>query len=247
MFSSIGKTFLWLMIISLCWMMSLPANADMNDRVNSSETNYNDLTSVKRHYGSVAIGAVYWPNLGEIDPSQAGYNPQQFGQFKEWGYNIELAYHYLATTLLNRDLWIGIDWGFFFNENKGSVTAISLPSGEIITGDIASRGMYLTPSLRWFVLGKRGSTRLYLGAGAGYYLLDFTELFSWGEGGELYEDSTLGGYLSLGVRFPVSRGQTDRLAVTLETKAHFADFGELAPGSGEIKGPIYIFQLGFSF
>ena len=39
----------------------------------------------KRHYGSILIGAVYWPNLGEVDPSQAGFNPQQFGKFKTWG------------------------------------------------------------------------------------------------------------------------------------------------------------------
>jgi hypothetical protein len=33
----------------------------------------------------------------------------------------------------------------------------------------------------------------------------------------------------------------------LETKVHFADFGELAPNTGKIEGPIYIFQLGLSF
>ena len=101
--------------------------------------------SLKRHFISLFVGADYWPNLGKVDPSQAGFDPQQFGQFKTWGYNLELAYHYLATTWFDRDLWIGLDFGFFFNENKGKTTAIFLPSGETFSGEIGSRGMYLTP------------------------------------------------------------------------------------------------------
>ena len=201
----------------------------------------------KRHYVGIILGAVYWPNLGEVDPSQAGFNPQQFGEFKTWGYNIELSYHYLATTWLDRDVWLGLDFGFFFNENKGELTLIFLPSGETVDGEIGSRGMYITPSLKWFVWGQRGSRRLYLGAGAGYYLLDFVELYSFGEGGEIFEESTIGGYLSAGVRFPISKDNPESIAVVLESKVHFADFGELAPGTGDIKGPIYLFQLGITF
>ena len=265
---------LWLMILGLICMAPLPARGEMNTspriglaweamladqsapesdasphtlKENPSEQLSTIGPATKRHFGTFAIGAVYWPNLGKIDPSQAGFDPQQFGQFKEWGFNLEIAYHYLATAWLDRDLWIGLDFGLFYNENKGKVTAIVLPSGSVFTGEIGSRGLYLTPSLKWFVLGQRGSTRLYLGAGAGYYLLDFAELFRWGEGGELYEDSTLGGYLSVGVRFPFSDSQSDSAAVVLETKVHFADFGEFAPDTGQIKGPIYMFQLGLSF
>ena len=201
----------------------------------------------KRHYYSFIIGAVYWPNLGEVDPSQAGFNPRRFGNFKTWGFNIEIAYHYLATTWLNRDLWIGLDFGLFFNENKGELTLVFLPSGETVSGEIGSRGMYITPSLKWFVWGQRGSPRLYLGAGAGYYLLDFAELYPFGEGGEIFEESTIGGYLSVGVRFPISKNSPKGTAIILESKVNFADFGELAPGTGDIKGSIYLFQLGITF
>jgi hypothetical protein len=201
----------------------------------------------KRHHISFFIGAVNWPNLADVDPSQAGFDPAQFGRFKQWGYNFEIAAHYLATTLLDRDLWVGFDFGLFYNENKGTATALVLPSGTIITGDIGSRGLYLTPSLKWFMLGKRGATRLYLGAGVGYYLLDFAEMFYWNWGAEIYEDSALGGYLSAGVRLPFADDPADSAAVMLETKVHFADFGEFAPDTGQIKGPIYIFQLGISF
>jgi hypothetical protein len=201
----------------------------------------------KRHYVSIMLGAVYWPNLGEVDPSQAGFNPQQFGKFKTWGFNIEFAYHYLTTNWLDRDVWMGLDFGFFFNENKGELTLIFLPSGETVDGEIGSRGLYITPSLKWFIWGQRGSHRLYLGAGAGYYLLDFAELYPFGEGGEIFEESTLGGYLSVGVRFPISKDNPESIAVALESKVHFADFGELAPGTGDIKGPIYLFQLGITF
>jgi hypothetical protein len=201
----------------------------------------------KRHYLSIFIGAVYWPNLGEVDPSKAGFNPQQFDNFKTWGYNIEVAYHYLATMWLDRDIWIGLDFGFFFNENKGDLNLIFFPSGETVSGKIGSRGMYITPSLKWFVWGQRGSRRLYLGAGVGYYLLDFAELYPFGEGGEIFEESTIGGYLSAGVRFPISKNRPESAAIILESKVNFADFGELAPGTGDIKGPIYLFQLGITF
>ena len=122
-----------------------------------------------------------------------------------------------------------------------------LLSGSVTTGEIGSRGLYLTPIIKWYVLGKRGSAHLYLGAGAGYYLLDFAELFRWGEGGELYEDSALGGYLSVGIRLPFADDPSESAAVILETKVHFADFGEFAPGTGQIDGPIYMFQLGLTF
>ena len=234
---------LWVLAVLIA-MTPLPAHAQ-----DLSPDRHNEIgPATKRHFLTAALGAVYWPNLADVDPSQAGYDPSQFGQFKEWGFNIEIAYHYLATTMLDRDLWIGLDFGMFYNENKGQATALILPSGEIITGDIGSRGMYLTPSLKWFVLGQRGSTRLYLGAGAGYYLLDFAELFGWwGQGGELYEDSDFGGYVSVGVRFPVSDVSSETAAVILETKVHFADFGEFAPNTGQIKGPIYMFQVGLTF
>lgn len=243
-----GNIILWLMILSFFWLDPLPANADMNNKENQTAQPFQNNMPAKRHYVSFALGAVYWSNLAKIEPWQAGYDRQQFGQFKDWGVNFEITYHYLATTWFERDLWIGLDFGLFAIENKGDVYLLSLTSGEVYTGEIWSDGLYLTPSLRWFVLGKRGSARLYLGAGAGYYSLEFTEnFFDEFDDGELYEDSTLGGYLSLGLRLPLSKNGPESLAMILETKVHFADFGELAPNTGKIKGPIYIFQLGLSF
>ncbi|MBT8351366.1 MAG: hypothetical protein KJO26_09070, partial [Deltaproteobacteria bacterium] len=66
------------------------------DSTNQQPQHYRKSMPDKRHYASIIIGAVNWPNLGDIDPSQAGFNPQQFGKFKTWCYNIEIAYHYLA-------------------------------------------------------------------------------------------------------------------------------------------------------
>lgn len=238
--------------LSPCKMAAKSTGADHDSTANAGKTTQPASISgqndpVKRHFISLIVGAVYWPNLGKIDPSQAGFDPQQFGQFKTWGYNIELAYHYFATAWFDKDLWIGLDFGFFFNDNKGKTTAIFYPSGETFSGEIGSRGMYLTPSLKWFVWGRRGAPRLYLGAGAGYYLLDFAELYKFGEGAEIYEDSTLGGYLGVGVRLPSSKKNPENFAVVLESKVHFADFGEFAPNAGNIKGPIYLFQLGITF
>ncbi len=242
-----STTLLWFLISTSFLTAPVPADGQDPETSNPSQDPSGEDPPAKRHYVHFAIGAAYWASLAKVDPAQAGYDPQQFGHFKDWGYNLEMAYHYLATKWFDRDLWIGADLGLFYNENEGTVTALVLPSGGTYTGRIASRGLHLTPSLKWFPWGGRGATRLCLGAGAGYYLLDFTEMFSWGETDEIYEDGTLGGYASVGVRLPVSASGSGRMAVMLQTKVHLVEFADLAPGTGQINGPLYMFQLGLSF
>jgi hypothetical protein len=254
---------MWFLVFSLIGSQPLSANGETDVTSCSEFSTYHSLSKITVA-PMLSKTILEWPfqekmpaNSTDPDPDSsktvvathqlAQHSREQFDNFKTWGYNIEVAYHYLATMWLDRDIWIGLDFGFFFNENKGDLNLIFFPSGETVSGKIGSRGMYITPSLKWFVWGQRGSRRLYLGAGVGYYLLDFAEQYPFGEGGEIFEESTIGGYLSAGVRFPISKNRPESAAIILESKVNFADFGELAPGTGDIKGPIYLFQLGITF
>jgi hypothetical protein len=202
----------------------------------------------KKNYFSILGGAVYWQNLGELEHSLSGTGSGPFGDFKEWGYNVEIGYHRLITQFLGSDIQLGMDFGAFFNENETDFQLLIPPGGETLEIALNSRGLYLTPSVK-MVIGKYGSTRLFLGAGVGFYMLDFVEQLP--DGDEVYEfaeKETIGGYLSAGVGFPLS--PPDRLILRIEGKVHFVNFGDLgafAPGAGDLKGPIYMFQAGITF
>jgi len=205
---------------------------------------------LKKHFFAFMIGASYWDNLHNIKPGIAVSDPEKFGQFETWGYNLEISYHGYVTQLLGNELRVGIDFGLFFHQNEKHFDVVFLPSGRRIDASLNSRGLYLTPSVRWLI-GPRGFTRFYLGAGAGYYGVDFVEQLSDGmEVNEYFEKSTIGGYLSVGLNIPLLRNNPDRLALCLEGKVHFVNFGSLddfAPGAGDLTGPIYMLQLGLSF
>ena len=70
----------------------------------------------KRHYVSIIIGAVYWPNLGGIDPSQAGFNSKQFGKFK-------------AVNEVSFSIKKGEIFGFLGPNGAGKTTTIKLLCG----------------------------------------------------------------------------------------------------------------------
>jgi hypothetical protein len=86
--------------------------------------------SKKKDFFSVFLGAVYWENIGEIEPAFSGSAPGEFGKFKEQGYNIELAYHRLVTQWLGNDIQLGIDFGLFYNETKKNSKLLSSPRGK---------------------------------------------------------------------------------------------------------------------
>jgi len=207
------------------------------------------LVPRKKNFYSFLGGVVYWQNLGELEHTLSGPGSGQFGNFKEWGFNAELGYHRLITQWLGNDILLGMDFGLFFNENERNFEVPVSPGGGTLEIELNSRGLYLTPSVR-MVIGKYGSVRLFLGAGAGFYMIDFVEQLP--EGDELYEfaeKETIGGYLSAGVGFPLS-SPPDKVTLRLEGKVHFVNFGDLggfAPEAGDLKGPIYMLQAGITF
>lgn len=194
----------------------------------------------KTSFFTILLGGVYWEDLGEVEPTLGVAQPGDYGNFDAWGYNLEFGYHRRLRLRPNDELRAGLDLGVFFNENSESFDAVILPSGRTIEGRLNSRGLYLTPSVRW-LFGSRPFYRWYLGAGAGYYELDFVEQVGGWETEEYFSSSTFGGYLSVGVVFRY---------FCLESKVHFVDFGDvgrLAPEAGDLTGPIYLFQFGWTF
>jgi hypothetical protein len=230
--------------------MAKAGNDSQEDPTNQDEKGEEPETFLprKKNFYTILGGAVYWQNLGELEHTLSGSGSGPFGDFKDWGYNIEIAYHRLITQWSGNDIQLGIDFGVFFNENERDFQLPIPPGGETLELDLNSRGLYLTPSVR-VVIGKYGSTRLFLGAGVGFYMVDFVEQLP--EGDEVYEfaeKETIGAYLSAGMGIPLST--PDRLILRIEGKVHFVNFGDLgafAPGAGDLKGPIYIFQAGITF
>ncbi len=202
----------------------------------------------KKNFFTFMTGGSYWDNLHSIKPGPDVLDSERFGQFEAWGFNFEFSYHRYVTQFLGNELRIGVDFGLFFHQNEKHFDVVILPSGKRIDANLNSRGLYLTPSVRWLI-GQRGFTRFYLGAGVGYYLVDFVEQLSDGmEVTQYFESGTIGGYLSTGLNIPLIH--PDRLALCLEGKVHFVNFGSLddfAPGAGDLTGPIYMLQLGLSF
>jgi hypothetical protein len=206
--------------------------------------------SGKKNYFNVFLGASYWSNLGDIQPLSSVVIPDRYGEIKEWGYGIEGGYHRLVGRWFGHDVRIGVDMGFYYHENEKEYQVVILPSGRTLDGEIVARGFYLTPSLRW-VFGAKDSTRLLLGAGIGYYRVDFVEQLDDGTSSDsFFENDTVGGYLSVGLGIPLIGSKPEALVLTFEGKVHYADFGDLgefAPGAGDLKGPIYMFQVGLTF
>ncbi len=233
----------------------LSAQIAMNDSTEESsaevftaEFHESDLRR-KKNYFTVLLGAVYWKNLHDIEYDFSVSNPTEYGTFNEWGYNIELGYHRQVSRWLENDVLLGIDFGIFNNENDKDFSVTILPSGRRLKGSIDARTLYITPSVR-LLIEKKGYPRFLVGSGLGYYLVDFAEQLSGGmEVDEYFEEVTIGGYLSLGVDFPLSN-LSERTALRVESKVHFVNFGDLggiAPEAGDLKGPVYMFQVGITF
>jgi hypothetical protein len=215
-----------------------------------AETGSNSVNDLmrKKNYFTVLLGAVYWDNLADIEYDFSFSDPAQYGTFREWGYNIEIGYHRQVSRWLDNDLLLGLDFGIFNNDCKEAFSTV-LPPGLRVKVDLDARILYLTPSVR-LLIEKQNYPRFLIGAGLGYYLVDFVEQSSDGwEETEYFEEDTIGGYLSLGVDFPISE-QSGGAALRLESKVHFMNFGDLggiASGAGDLKGPVYMFQVGITF
>jgi hypothetical protein len=204
-----------------------------------------------RHLIAAGLGAIYWPGLHDQDPSASPF-AEDLGRFHTWGLSLEFAYQYRIGSGDGVDALVGIDMGFLSNENSREIDFIVLPSGETLSGDLFSSVFFLTPGAR-FVFGRTNRWRFSAGFGAGLYVAEFADFDDdWGcyydyDSNELWDDTTFGGYLSIGGDYRVWKNRP-RWRMRFEHKIHFADFGDtapFAPGSGALSGPIQDLFIGF--
>jgi hypothetical protein len=65
---------------------------------------------------------------------------------------------------------------------------------------------------------------------------------------EYFDDSTFGGYLGLGLEFPLGKGGRS-LGFTAGARVHFVDFDDPVDlaATGNLDGPIYVLYAGLVF
>jgi hypothetical protein len=223
------KRAIQMLSLFVCILLPMQLLADDDDESGRSALDIN------RYQARLMLGVTHWNGLSDID---TGGN----GSFDEYGFNLEFSVHGRVTEVFGRDLLVGADLGLWSHESD--VFAVQ--------EDLTVRGLYLTPSLR-LVFGSPRSTRVNLETGAGLYMVDFTEIIDSGyyyvEGEEKFDSSALGGYVGVSADIPVNMWGTE-LDVSVATKVHFADFGEvegLGPEPTNLNGPIFMLQAGVAF
>ena len=177
--------------------------------------------------GTFTVGLMTWSDLKDLEPAAGG-------GFESLGFTLEFAGHKHVARWGSADVLVGADFGLFTTESD-------VPG---ISEEFTQRGLYLTPSMK-IRYGERSGRYLNLEAGLGWYEVDFAELrcdTGCIEIADTFNKDILGGYLG------ISGGFGGWFIMGL--KVHFTDFGQvtgLGPGTGDLKGPIYILSLGGAF
>lgn len=185
---------------------------------------------------SGSLGLNLWDELGDLDPVLPG-------DFESTGAALELSLHGGGWQFGPGRLYAGADLGFFGNSSD--------VEGVFEREDLQASMVYFTPSLR-MVFGERGRLRWLLDAGAGYYDVSVDEAEDdcfWDcDTYEYFDDSTFGGYLGLGLEFPLGKGGRS-LGFTAGARVHFVDFDDPADlaATGNLDGPIYVLYAGLVF
>jgi hypothetical protein len=192
-----------------------------------------DVSSVPKWRVGATLGIDTWEDLGDLQPALGG-------DFEDTGFSLELNMHGGGWTFGPAAVYAGADLGVMGHESD----VRGIAEGE----DLQTSLFYLTPSVK-VLFGSRSGFRWMLDAGAGYYDVSIEE---WEDDCfwdcdiyEYYDDDALGGFLGVGVEFPV--GRIDKaMRFSAGGKVHFVDFDEptsLAP-AGDLDGPIYVLYFG---
>ncbi len=187
----------------------------------------------------VWLGATSWPALGDLQPIATG-------SFDSTGFGLGAGFHVPVRQFENSELLLGLD---------GFIEATDSKISGVIE-DLIARHMYVGGSAKW----RFGNARnLSLDAGLGFHLVDIAEVDADSFGSfenEYWESSRLGGFVGATWDFGMNRPDKSR-GFFVGLKVHFVDFGSvqeedanllplLGPGAGQLDGPIYILQIGYS-
>lgn len=209
-----------------------------------------DVADRRRARFAISAGFDVWDDLREL-------RPQAPGEFESGGFVIDFAAHWRMKRWGSNDLLFGFDVGGFSHDSDVFH----------VRDDVTTRGLYLTPSVKW-QLGSPGGPRYSFDIGLGYYLVDFAEVASFSNYRyygyyccysevQLWEDSSLGGFIGATVDF--GRAGRRRGGFTMGTKIHWLDLGTvrdegrlrtpatLGSNAGRFQGPVYSVQFGYAF
>ena len=198
------------------------------------------------HLLALSLGAGYWPDLGDVDPTSSGFSPDDFGAFEEWGVAFSMSYHHRIAELDEQSsLWLGGGLGLGSFANERSFDAITLPSGNTIDGSYDANLLTFTPSLFY----RHEITPRFVGfagVGAGIYCISLNEEFSdYSE--DIDDDVSFGGFLSFGIDYRLEHAP---ISIRLESQTHFVEldaFEDTIPADPTVEGPVHFFMIGVVF
>jgi len=224
-------------LILLILSMYSPARAAENTR------------SQKRrsiHYWEVTLGYASWPDLDSIMPQPVDFVAEQSGRFDDQAVGIDIAYHRVTNEHGRALFLVGGELAGYGFDNAQGLVGYRYPDNEQITIRMEASWGHVTSSVRWFWGEERG-VQFLAGAGAGVYLLRFNDVlddFDIVDRGE--SDATPGGYIMIGLRFPVRSG---RVGIRSELRMHLFNFDDIggAFDGQEVSGPLTVFNFGIDF
>lgn len=185
------------------------------------------------------LGATSWPALNDLQPVAAG-------SFDQVGFGVGGGFHVPVKVYENSELLLGVD--AFISATESNISGV--------IDDLMARHLYFGGSAKW----RFGAARNYsLDAGLGFHLADIAEVDSDYYGtieSESWQSSRIGGFVGATWDLGMSRPGKSR-GFFLGLKVHFVDFGVvqdedaflrplLGPSAGDLDGPIYMLQLGYS-
>jgi hypothetical protein len=195
-------------------------------------------------YFNIMFGTSYWDDLGDLDTAGTFPVPGVFGDFDDWGSAFSLGFDGEVWDRAEDSVTIGIETGWCTFDNHGG--------GTTPYSDIAASLSYIAPVVRWRH-DLSSAVTVSPGVGLGYYSLSIDEYetyyYGWWWGYDtrtLYDDSALGGFVSLAVDFKTSAWGAFRI----DNKLHFAEFDNLdnlTPNESNVHGPIYTLAIGFVY
>jgi hypothetical protein len=182
------------------------------------------------------LGAEIWPELEDLDPVLGG-------DFDGTGFAGEVSLHAGGWRLGPAHVYLGADVGYGGHDSDVEGTF----EGE----DLYTSLLFVTPSVK-ALMGAGRRARWSLDAGIGYYDVSVDEWeddCDWDcDDWEYYDDSTIGGYLGVGMELALGSGERP-IWLVASAKAHFLELDEpddIDPG-GNLGGPIYVLSIGLAF
>ena len=199
----------------------------------------------ERHEFAFGIAATRWSDLKDLEPQPVDPIAVASGGFAETGFGFEIAYRYRLGGAAPH--WsVGGEFVGILHMNEDELTTWNAATGEASSIELMANWGQLTGGLRYSWRPDK-TPEIVAGAGVGLYLLRIKEsLEDFGVADRSESDSTVGGYATAGLRFPIGKG---RFGVRLDGRINFVsfdDFGETFAGQS-LDGPVPSLVIGMDY